>query len=82
MKSEPRISANKRSRHSKVCVDGSTRDQLVALILPSVVALGITWWGFASVSDLALSVVLGCLVFATITPILTSSTGGRTGRPK
>jgi len=72
MKSKHRISARNEPRVTKARVLGSAWDQLSVLILPAIVALVVGWRTFTSLRDLPLSIVLGCVAFVTLTPMLAS----------
>ena len=73
MKSKNRISARNDPRVTKARVHGSAWDQISVLILPAVVALVVGWRMFTSLGDLPLAIVLGCVAFVTLTPMLTST---------
>jgi hypothetical protein len=49
---------------------GTVRGQAPALICPTVVAIVVGWRIFALLDDLPLSLVLGCVAFITLTPLV------------
>ncbi|GGN54124.1 hypothetical protein GCM10011349_29470 [Novosphingobium indicum] len=51
---------------------GAASSQLSVLVPPAIVAAIVVWYTFAALADLPLSVVLGCVAFVTITPMLAS----------
>jgi len=72
MKPEHRISARNERKVAKARLHGSTWDQLSVLILPAIIAMVVGWRTFASLGDLSLSLVLGCVAFVTLAPMLAS----------
>jgi len=70
MKPEHRSLICKGRETARSRVHGSTGQQLHLLVLPTIAALVVGWRTFVAPGDLPLSAVLGCTVFATMTPLL------------
>nr|WP_047168111.1 hypothetical protein [Sphingomonas sp. Y57] len=72
MKSEQQTSRRGNSRIRTPRSNGSAWSQLSLLVVPTIVALAVGGWTFASLGDLVLSMILGCVAFITVTPPLAS----------
>lgn len=72
MKPEHQTPMRTGEQMNRARVHGPVREQLRLLVLPSIVALIAGWRALALLGDLLLSVVLGCVAFLTMTPLLAS----------
>lgn len=72
MKSEQQTSRRGNSRNRTPRTNGSAWGQLSLLVVPTILALVVGGWTFASLGDLLLSVILGCVLFISVTPLLAS----------
>jgi hypothetical protein len=53
-------------------VHGSAREQISVVLPPAMIAIFVGWQTFTSLGDLPFSVVLSCVSFVTMAPMLTS----------
>jgi hypothetical protein len=72
MKSEQQTSRRGNPRTRTPRSNRSAWSQLSLLVGPTIVALAVGGWTFASLGDLVLSMILGCVTFITVTPPLAS----------
>lgn len=72
MKSEQQTSRRGNSRIRTPRSNAPTWSQLSLIVVPTIVALVVGGWTFASLGDLVLSMILGCVAFITVTQPLAS----------
>ncbi|QEH81646.1 hypothetical protein EIK56_27620 [Sphingomonas sp. C8-2] len=70
MKLEPHTTTRDGSKIAKERAHSAARGQVAAFICPTVVAMVVGWRIFASLGDVLLSLVLGCVAFITLTPLV------------
>lgn len=70
MKLEPHTTTRDGSKIARERAHGAVRGQASAFICPTVVAMVVGWRIFASFGDVLLSLVLGCVAFITLTPLV------------
>lgn len=72
MKSENQTSARKDSKVARARANESVRHQASILVLPAIIGIAVGWRIFDLTGDLPLCLVLGCVTFVTVAPLIAS----------